>query len=332
MRTGAAATVLVVLLLAAGYTGYQLGVETPAETETNAPSLPPTVRVARGNLEIVTFATAELRRRAVGRVRGSGGTVTELLSEGDTVREGAVVMSVDLEPVIVFEGTVPMFRDITIGDSGRDVTQIQEALTRIGIYDAPVDGKFGRSTLKAWNRFLESRGYGDVKGITRRSVAFVSSLPAWIDQVMVAAGDEAAGDLMALTETDAQVIASVPAGAIDTIAPGDGAELIAGDQRWPAAVVEVTEASDRFAVVLEPSGPLPEGVTFRARIISTIEGDGLILPVTAVYTDAGGSTYVRHWDPSGTITQVPVEVTASTGDHVMITGAIKEGDEVVVGS
>lgn len=332
MRALVAGLTLLVLLAAAGFAGYLLGVDAPdATTEGTLPEIPATIRVAEGHLEIVTFATVKMHREELGRVRGFGGTVTSLLPIGETVVAGTVVMTINLQPLVLLKGVVPMFRDIDVGSSGDDVAQIQEGLTQLGLYDGPVDGTFGRSTLRAWNRFLTDLSYDTVRVIAQRSVVFVSSLPARIDEVLVAIGDDAQGDLMVLTESDTHIVATVPVDATRTIAEGDQVEIIGGTERWHTAVARVYEGSNGPTVTLDAVGHLQEGTTLRARIISTVGDGGLIVPVSALYTDAQGLPYLRRWDPAGTLTNIPVEVVASTKDRVMVVGVIQAGDEVVVG-
>lgn len=61
-----------------------------------------------------------------GAVNRATGTVTRLVVEpGDMVEAGDTLYVVDLRPVVVAEGTTPMFRDLRQTSEGPDVTQLQ---------------------------------------------------------------------------------------------------------------------------------------------------------------------------------------------------------------
>lgn len=76
----------------------------------------------------------------------------------DTVEEGDVMIEVSERPVIALAGQLPMFRDLGPGTVGDDVTQLQEALTRLG-FPAAATGTYDAATESAVEALYRSVGY-----------------------------------------------------------------------------------------------------------------------------------------------------------------------------
>ena len=68
-------------------------------------------------------------------------------AEGDKVDCGDVLYRVDDDPVLLLCGTVPAYRDLDIGDEGKDVRQLNRNLHQLG-YD-PDDRDFTWKTEEA---------------------------------------------------------------------------------------------------------------------------------------------------------------------------------------
>ncbi len=110
---------------------------------------------------------------------GSGGVVTSVDHESGTeVTSGEVVATINLQPVIVVEGSVPAFRSLSRGLEGEDVAQFQRFLVDSGYLAGEIDGKYSQQThtaTKAWQRDL---GIPETGSVPIGSVVFVEGLPA----------------------------------------------------------------------------------------------------------------------------------------------------------
>jgi hypothetical protein len=110
---------------------------TPAAQEPPANTAP----VERGELTAMVSLDGTLTYRAqsdgspYSAINQASGTYTELPGEGDRVDCGDAFYRVDDDPVLLLCGTVPAYRDLTEGDEGKDVRQLNRNLHELH-YDA----------------------------------------------------------------------------------------------------------------------------------------------------------------------------------------------------
>ncbi|HEX9516369.1 MAG TPA: peptidoglycan-binding domain-containing protein, partial [Streptosporangiaceae bacterium] len=78
---------------------------------------------------------------------------------GSVVAGGSVLAQVAGRPIFAMPGVTPMYRDLTIGDEGEDVAQLQEGLAALGFPAGDSLGVFGRSTIAAVRAFYRNSGY-----------------------------------------------------------------------------------------------------------------------------------------------------------------------------
>lgn len=91
-------------------------------------------------------------------VEGDPVVTQVVVAAGESVVEGARVVEVSGRPVFVLQGDVPVYRTLRPGMSGADVSQLQSALTRLGL-TPDVDGVFGELTKVAVTDFYAQAGY-----------------------------------------------------------------------------------------------------------------------------------------------------------------------------
>ena len=84
--------------------------------------------------------------------------------------EGDKALEIGGRPVLILKGTNPAYRDMRPGDTGPDITQLQEALARLGFASGPATGTYNDSTataVEAWYRKAGYEAYGPTE--TQRS-------------------------------------------------------------------------------------------------------------------------------------------------------------------
>ncbi|GAA1687297.1 hypothetical protein GCM10009830_38570 [Glycomyces endophyticus] len=79
------------------------------------------------------------------------------LDVGDEVKAGTVLLEVSGRPMIALEGDVPAYRDLTEGDTGPDVEQLQLALQQL--YGTPKTGTFDSRTVSDLKKLYDHAGY-----------------------------------------------------------------------------------------------------------------------------------------------------------------------------
>ena len=111
-----------------------------AKQATPAAQEPPanTVKVEKGELSAMVSLDGTLTYRArsdgspYSAINQARGIYTKLPDEGDKVDCGDVLYRVDDDPVLLLCGTVPAYRDLHIGDEGKDVRQLNRNLRALG--------------------------------------------------------------------------------------------------------------------------------------------------------------------------------------------------------
>jgi multidrug efflux pump subunit AcrA (membrane-fusion protein)/peptidoglycan hydrolase-like protein with peptidoglycan-binding domain len=112
---------------------------------------------ARGN---VRYGQPEAVSLATSTYAGQGKSlVTKAPTKGAVLGEDAVAMEANGRPVRALVGNVPMYRDITPGDEGEDVRQLEEALQRLGYRPGKVDGTYDIATQGAVEAWYRDAGY-----------------------------------------------------------------------------------------------------------------------------------------------------------------------------
>ena len=135
---------------------------------------------------------------ASGTAAGGGSSGPVFISRldvaaGQTLSNGEQLAGIDGEPLFALAGRVPAWRDITPGESGPDVAELQKALASLGYYqggDTP--GLFGTATQDAVSAYYEHLGYTPpaAGGVPMTDVIFMPSLPAKVIAVNGARGQQ----------------------------------------------------------------------------------------------------------------------------------------------
>jgi HlyD family secretion protein len=115
------------------------------------------------------------------------------VTAGGTVRNGEQLAELDGQPLFALAGSVPAWRDLATGETGPDVTELQQALASLGYYDdGDTAGYYGAATEYAVTLYYEHLGYipPSTGGVPAADVVFLPSLPATVVAVNGAAGQQ----------------------------------------------------------------------------------------------------------------------------------------------
>lgn len=329
-RSGSAIVglLVVVAVFGAGWWSARTALEPPRDPLRS--SSPVLVTATRGEVGQTLELGAIGEWLAVGTVRPPvSGTVTSISSLDEPLDAGDVTLGVDLMPVVLAEGSVPAFRELSPGTKGPDVAQLQVFLESQGFEVSDDAGTYGPGTTSAVEDWQESIEEAPTGVVPAGMVTFVPDLPASLrmlndvgDQVME--GDPVA-EILAESPTFRAVVTEeqlmmVPEGATVTLTRGEQEfSGVAGPSEQAEEGLYLTIiGADSGPVCGEQCAVVPTEAASRwvarAEVVPT--ESGVVLPVGAVRTAGDGSRFV----------------VTEAGDMVqIITGASATGQVVVTG-
>ncbi len=218
-------------------------------------------------------------------IEATGVVTSSSIDVGMVVRSGTRLVSVNDHPIVGMVAPAPLYRDLSPGDDGMDVTRLQKFLSDTGYYKGPLDGEIGTRThdaIRAWNG-----DHGRSGGVfLRSSVAWVGPANLELAAVTTRVGDRVASGT-AVAQGPSPVIR------ISVEEPADG--VGAGPHRLRVGSVEVPYDSSVAAITNA------EDVRAISNAMGSDEGAGqvvtvgepvLSIPATAVITDNGGTVCV----------------------------------------
>lgn len=173
------------------YAGQQLD-----SSGTSAAAADPTSYVAVSVVEEVLTSSLVLRGTVVlgdeAELEITGGSdvmsvVTRTpVSAGEVLDNADVLVEISGRPVFVFDGSVPTYRDITIGDEGDDVRQVETGLAEAGYAPGAVDGSADGALFRALRALYTDAGYAprepspEEAGAVEQAAAAVRSAEAQV--------------------------------------------------------------------------------------------------------------------------------------------------------
>lgn len=332
-----------VLVFAAGWWAADTAVSPPDDPFEEPGSELFTVPVETVGRSLSFVAVAEWPLESATRVSGPGTVTSVTIELGEVVSPGDTLFTIDLRPVTVAKGPIPSFRDLSLRSEGMDVSQLQAPLAELGYFNHDVDGYFGTATRAAVRDWQDHLGV-DRDGIVRAGdLVYVSSLPA---QMVV--GDEiSVGNQLSGGETAIKEVTGSPKFVIPLASEQRSRVPLSGNVlvfypggTWNAviaSVIERPEAREIQLLLTSPGGdqvcgndcrthvPLEEAAIFRVEIVVVPETTGPAVPIAAISTDPGVSTYVTGEDGE----RIEVEIIEAS-DGIAIVDGLAAGTVILL--
>jgi multidrug efflux pump subunit AcrA (membrane-fusion protein) len=187
-----------------------------------------------------------------------------------------------------------------------------------------------------------ARTYG--VSIPPGEVVFLPELPARVRKVSVKAGQRVEDEVATVTSSTFAVTGSVEAAESELLRAGmEAAVEVDPDRTYPARLTAVGEKArlpggeeppeGSVPVLITPSGSkgLRAGAAVTARVIvGATDEPVLVVPVAAVITSADGKARVRVEYATDRTRDVEVRAGLTADGYVEVSGALKEGDRVVI--
>ncbi|MEO3750680.1 peptidoglycan-binding domain-containing protein [Streptomyces sp. B6B3] len=350
-RRGGLALGLLVLVAAGTGTGYWLtGQDATADETEEAAGPAATAEVTRQTLAATESFGGTLGHGEPHTVSTAGqGTITGLPEADSAIGRGDELFRLDEEPVTALFGSVPMYRDLAVGDTGVDVRQLENNLVELGYTGFTADDEFTAETedaVRAWQEDVGAAGTGTVPG---SSVVFVPR-GARVDALHAEVGGAVAPGTPVLDFTGSDQIVSLEVDMDDrdvlpidgpvTVELPDGQEVagvvaavdVAPAEADPAAggAAEAGAADAVAEVEVRLDQPVDESLLGGpVDVVAEVDerADVLVVPVSALLARSGGGYGVEAVAADGTTEVVPVDTGLFANGYVEI-----EGEGVDVGT
>lgn len=240
-----------------------------------------------------------------GVIRRSGIVTRSDVESGTQVSDGQVLAWVDDDPVVAMVSDSGPYRDLTLGDTGRDVQALQTWLQGRGFFTGTLSQRFGTDTVAAVKQWQRSLGVEATGHFELGSVIWVGASAPAIAEVTATAGESVTAGEVFFTAAAMPVSVTVvePPGGIQR----DGDQLLTvGSVSVPyvlgSGMIDDADAVDQINKALGASG---EGI---GRVRSAVPVSVKVMPASAIVTDADGLTCVF-----GSVDGPAVPVTAQGG-------------------
>lgn len=308
--------------------------------------MPPELPVAKGQIPTYQVAEGVVERSIDLPVAASWSTTRTLFANAEGVVTtvphaagagavaGDIVASVDLAPIIVAEGSVPMFRTLRRGDRGPDVAQLQQLLRLAGLLEGPADGAFGPLTEAAVRRWQGSTGAQSNGVVGPGSLLFVEGLPARLVVVPNVGDRISAGSEFVHLLTDRPIfVASVTASQRAELRTGMTVSIVGPlGEEWHGELGSFeAQADGRYSALLsgdlcgdECDGIAVDGETALSGSIALVpETRGIVVPISALEEQPSGAMAITLLQGA----TVPVRIVAAADGFAVVEG-IEPGEVI----
>ncbi|MCI9889441.1 peptidoglycan-binding protein [Micrococcales bacterium 31B] len=294
---------------------------------------PLTVEAQQGSLGLEQTLNATVTWEQTGAVAsGSQGVLTWRADDSRSLNEGEAVVRVNEAPVILLQGVVPMYRDVSPGMSGEDVRQLQNALIRLGDYAGAADGQFSESFATAVVAF-QTRTHQSATGtVPRGSVIFVPTVPARVqfaENAEFGAAIAVGQPLLHLMSSSPHFDIPVSPAQAALVTPQTTVKVTVGVKTWAARIASVGADDNQNPTLAltgadgQPCGtpcadlPFADHALVPTTVAFSPRTSGIVLPVSAIQSAADGATFVV----TSAEGRVPVTVVTTSQGKAIVTGA-----------
>ncbi|WP_290104720.1 hypothetical protein [Actinomadura sp. DC4] len=278
-------------------------------------------------------------------VNQAPGTITALPKIGKVVRQGHVLYRVSGRPVVLLYGRVPVYRALSYGMTGRDVTELNTALVRLGYGHMGSRRHFGLETGYALERLQHHLGVSRTGRLALGDAVFLPGAVRVTGKQGVLGSPARPGmTLMSATSPTPMVSVDLDAGQQTQVATGDKVTItLPAGTTTPGVVSSVGKVAKKPArgsaptitVRVRPTEPGKVELDQAPVQVSIVTGqvrDALVVPVSALLAQAGGGYAVEVTGPrSNRLVAVTPGLFDDADGLVEVTGPeLAAGQRVVV--
>ncbi|MGW7518012.1 peptidoglycan-binding domain-containing protein [Streptomyces sp. NPDC054796] len=169
---------------------------------------------------------------------GSAGIVTWMPGEGDTIKRGDAVYSVDQQKVPLLYGSTPLYRTLQSGVEGDDVEILEKNLSKLGYDGFTVDEEFTSGTAEAVQEWQDDLGREET-GTVKSGDAVIADGARRVADTKASPGGALSGELLSWTGTERVITVDLDVEYEDSVKKGTKASITLPDNT--SAEAEVTD-------------------------------------------------------------------------------------------
>jgi len=318
-----------------------------------APAAPlATATVTRQDLNGQTKVTGTLGYAGSATVQSPlAGRITWLPKAGAVIRRGGTLLAVDNQPVQLFYGNLPPWRDLSVGvDDGPDVKELEQNLVALGYdpdHQVTVDEHFTAATAAAVKRWQDARGLDQTGRFTTGMPAVFLPWAARVATLNASVGARAApgGPVYTVTSNVHQVTVDLDVSQQSYVKTGDRVDIALPDGRRVKGRVsdvgrvaqtqgEAPNQTTTITVTVALDHPNAGGRLDQAPVdvyVTTQTRRGVLaVPVTALLALKEGGYALETIDAAGQHHVVAVQLGVFSNGLVEVSGTgLRAGTKVV---
>jgi peptidoglycan hydrolase-like protein with peptidoglycan-binding domain len=275
----------------------------------------------------------------------ASGTVTWLPAAGQVIGQGHTLYKVDGKPVVLLYGSLPAYRDLSEGNTGADVTELNADLAALGYGTDATSDYYSWLTREAVERWQTDNGLTE-DGVLHMSQIVVLPGAIRVTTVPATLGAQAGGPVLQATATTRVIDVALDATQQADVKVGDQVTITLPDNSTtPGTVTQVGTVATAPSnggtatvdVKITPTDPNATGSLDQApvqvSITTSSAPNALTVPVTALLSLANGGYAVEVVRPGGAhqLVAVTLGLFDDADGLVQVTNTtLRAGDRVVV--
>lgn len=299
-RAGRAVAVIIALALGASVGVVVAGVakaerpETPTvqRPDVSAAREPMTAAITTGQVVEREAITAPVQRSVKTLTIADAGVVTELhVTNGAPLTSGALIATIQDEPLIALSMRFPLWRDVNEGDEGSDVEELHTALRQLGFYKGRAAEPANPGTVRALARVDKRLSDFPV----RASLIAPITSGAVLAAEGVTVGTRLGGDLVVGVRTGTSQLVVSDGGAAGqwVTPPATLVATTADGVQWTGTVTSVGATEDGTVLDVTSEAPVPAALAVIEVQTSVGTENALLAPKAGLLYRPDGTTYVR---------------------------------------
>ena len=257
------------------------------------------------------------------------GTFTSLPTVGQVISQGQMLYEVNSQPVVLLYGATPPYRNISEGDTGADIEELNADLVALGEYSggerAPTSDTFGAATEYGVDKLQAALGVTETGSVALGQVVFLpTAVRITSTTATLGAPAQAGQSVISATSTTRQVSIALDADQQSEVSVGDQVTVTLPNNEATSGVIssvgsvavpassDGSSGSPTITVLVNLIDPAAAGsgdqMAVEVSITTGSVSDALVVPVDALLALSDGGYGIEVAEAHGVHQLVPVSL------------------------